>query len=238
MSSLTLFEKFGPFTPAVSCTVEAGKFGTAAGTVLRCSAFEISAVTTFPAGNSRPELGVALRGAPRSRAAAAGAWACAATPTRRRPRCRTISLCPSCRTTATPAGGTSPTSPTSIRSSSPPATTACCTGPAPTRSCSRRRRSPPRPRVPGRRPACSSRNCRLRSPAGSRTRARPTSATWPRSSTRPACSPSCPPRCRSWKRTSCRRSTRSPRASSTRRPTRFLLTRRATRSRRRSPISA
>ena len=59
-----LVEQYGPFTPAVSCTVEAGKFGSGAGTVLRCSAFEIAAVTTFPAGNPRPELGVALRGAP------------------------------------------------------------------------------------------------------------------------------------------------------------------------------
>ena len=59
-----LVEQFGPFTPAVSCTVEAGKFGSAAGTVLRCSAFEIAAVTTGQGGNPNPELGVALRGAP------------------------------------------------------------------------------------------------------------------------------------------------------------------------------
>jgi hypothetical protein len=61
---VTLIKQYGPFTPAVSCTVEAGKFGSGAGTVLRCSAFEIAAVTTFPAGGPRPELGVALRGAP------------------------------------------------------------------------------------------------------------------------------------------------------------------------------
>ncbi len=59
-----LVEQFGPFTPAVSCTVEAGKFGSGAGTVLRCSAFEIAAVTTGQGGNPNPELGVALRGAP------------------------------------------------------------------------------------------------------------------------------------------------------------------------------
>ena len=59
-----LVEQFGPFTPTVSCTVEAGKFGSGAGTVLRCSAFEIAAVTTGQGGNPNPELGVALRGAP------------------------------------------------------------------------------------------------------------------------------------------------------------------------------
>ena len=59
-----LVEQFGPFTPTVSCTVEAGKFGAGAGTVLRCSAFEIAAVTTGQGGNPNPELGVALRGAP------------------------------------------------------------------------------------------------------------------------------------------------------------------------------
>jgi hypothetical protein len=59
-----LVEQYGPFTPAVSCTVEAGKFGAGAGTVLRCSAFEIAAVTTGQGGNPNPELGVALRGAP------------------------------------------------------------------------------------------------------------------------------------------------------------------------------
>jgi hypothetical protein len=58
----TLVEQFGPFTPTVSCTVEAGKFGSGAGTVLRCSAFEVAAVTNVQ-GNAT-ELGVALRGAP------------------------------------------------------------------------------------------------------------------------------------------------------------------------------
>ena len=43
--------------------------------------------------------------------------------------------------------------------------------------------------APGRCRACSSRSCRPRCRAASRTRARRTSATWPRSSTRPACSP-------------------------------------------------
>jgi hypothetical protein len=57
-----LVEQFGPFTPAVSCTVEAGKFGSEAGTVLRCSAVEIAAVTTVQ--GDATELGVALRGAP------------------------------------------------------------------------------------------------------------------------------------------------------------------------------
>jgi hypothetical protein len=60
----TLVGQFGPFTPAVSCTVEAGKFGSGAGTVLRCSAFEIDAVTTGQGGNASQEFGVALRGAP------------------------------------------------------------------------------------------------------------------------------------------------------------------------------
>jgi hypothetical protein len=57
-----LVEQFGPFTPTVSCTVEAGKFGTGAGTVLRCSAFEIG--TVIPVQGTPSELGVALRGAP------------------------------------------------------------------------------------------------------------------------------------------------------------------------------
>jgi hypothetical protein len=60
-----LVEQYGPFTPAVSCTVEAGKFGSGAGTVLRCSAFEIGVVTTGQSSNPNPELGVALHGAPR-----------------------------------------------------------------------------------------------------------------------------------------------------------------------------
>ena len=67
-----LVEQFGPFTPAVSCTVEAGKFGSGAGTVLRCSAFEIAVVTTGQGGNPNPELGVALRGAPQI--PRGGAW--------------------------------------------------------------------------------------------------------------------------------------------------------------------
>ena len=59
-----LVAQYGPVTPAMSCTVEAGRFGTGAGTVLRCSAVEIAAVTTGQGGNPDPELGVALRGAP------------------------------------------------------------------------------------------------------------------------------------------------------------------------------
>ena len=59
-----LIQQYGPFTPAVSCTVEAGKFGTGPGTVLRCSAFEVAVVTTGQGGASNPAIGVALRGAP------------------------------------------------------------------------------------------------------------------------------------------------------------------------------
>ncbi len=59
-----LVSNYGPFTPAVSFTAEVGNFGTgAAGTVLRCSAFEVAAATTSPSA-SNPPLGVALRGAP------------------------------------------------------------------------------------------------------------------------------------------------------------------------------
>jgi hypothetical protein len=59
-----LIQQYGPFTPAVSCTVEAGKFGTGSGTVLRCSAFEVAVVTTGQGGVSNPAIGVALHGAP------------------------------------------------------------------------------------------------------------------------------------------------------------------------------
>jgi hypothetical protein len=57
-----LVEQAGPLTPAVSCTVEAGKFGSGAGTVLRCSAVEIDVVQPSQGGDA--ELGIALRGAP------------------------------------------------------------------------------------------------------------------------------------------------------------------------------
>ena len=57
-----LVEQAGPLTPAVSCTVEAGKFGSGAGTVLRCSAVEIDVVNPSEGGDA--ELGIALRGAP------------------------------------------------------------------------------------------------------------------------------------------------------------------------------
>ena len=58
-----LVSGYGPFTPAVSFTAEAGSFGTgAAGTTLRCSAFEVAVVTTNVSGDQ--PLGVALRGAP------------------------------------------------------------------------------------------------------------------------------------------------------------------------------
>ena len=57
-----LVEQAGPFTPAVSCTVEAGKFGSGTGTVLRCSAVEINVVNPSEGGDA--ELGIALRGAP------------------------------------------------------------------------------------------------------------------------------------------------------------------------------
>jgi hypothetical protein len=65
----SLVNQYGPFTPAVTCTVQAGKFGTGsgastAGTILRCSAFEVAVVTTGQSANPSPELGVALRGAP------------------------------------------------------------------------------------------------------------------------------------------------------------------------------
>lgn len=58
-----LFDKVGPFTPAISCTVEAGAFPSAPGTVLRCSAFEISVVERSTSA-SVPALAAALRGAP------------------------------------------------------------------------------------------------------------------------------------------------------------------------------
>lgn len=57
-----LVQGAGPLTPAVSCTVEAGKFGSGAGTVLRCSAVEIDVVQPSQGGDA--ELGIALRGAP------------------------------------------------------------------------------------------------------------------------------------------------------------------------------
>jgi hypothetical protein len=58
-----LFDKAGPFTPAISCTVEAGAFPAAPGTILRCSAFEISVVERSSSAPV-PALAAALRGAP------------------------------------------------------------------------------------------------------------------------------------------------------------------------------
>lgn len=63
----------GPFTPAVSFTAEAGSFGTGtAGTMLRCSAFEVAVVTNVSPPPSNPALGVALRAAPQI--PSAGGW--------------------------------------------------------------------------------------------------------------------------------------------------------------------
>jgi hypothetical protein len=64
----------GPFTPAVAFTATAGSFGAGtAGTVLRCSAFEVAVVTTNVSSSpSNPPLGVALRAAPQI--PSAGGW--------------------------------------------------------------------------------------------------------------------------------------------------------------------
>jgi hypothetical protein len=59
-----LVSKSGPLSPAISCTVEAGGFGGTAGTVLRCSAFQVDDITEAAGGAGVPTLGVALRGAP------------------------------------------------------------------------------------------------------------------------------------------------------------------------------
>lgn len=59
-----LFAKTGPFTPAISCTVEAGRFGGQSGTTLRCSAFEVNMITEATSNPNVPALGAALRGAP------------------------------------------------------------------------------------------------------------------------------------------------------------------------------
>ncbi len=59
-----LLGKSGPLSPAISCTVEAGSFGGTAGTVLRCSAFQVDDITELTGGAGVPTVGVALRGAP------------------------------------------------------------------------------------------------------------------------------------------------------------------------------
>ncbi len=60
-----LFDQTGPLTPAISCTTEAGRFNNTAGTVLRCSAFEVDMITDAASTSTPvPALGVALRGAP------------------------------------------------------------------------------------------------------------------------------------------------------------------------------
>ena len=59
-----LLHKTGPLTPAVHCTVEAGRIGGQAGTVLRCSAFEVNIIDETNTGARVPAIGVALRGAP------------------------------------------------------------------------------------------------------------------------------------------------------------------------------
>jgi hypothetical protein len=67
-----LFDKTGPFSPAISCTVEAGRFSGTAGTVLRCSAFEVDMILDPQGSPSVPAIGVALRGAPQI--PRAGGW--------------------------------------------------------------------------------------------------------------------------------------------------------------------
>ena len=69
-----LLEQYGPFTPGVSCVVEAGAFGGRPGTVLRCSSFEVGVVTTEVSA-SDPSFGVALHGAPQI--PRAGGWSMA-----------------------------------------------------------------------------------------------------------------------------------------------------------------
>jgi hypothetical protein len=58
------FDQVGPFTPAVSCTVEAGHSNNLPGTTLRCSVFEVNMITETNIGAPTPAMGVALRGAP------------------------------------------------------------------------------------------------------------------------------------------------------------------------------
>jgi hypothetical protein len=60
-----LFAKTGAVSPAVSCTVEAGRFNNTPGTVLRCSAFEVDMIAAATSSSTpTPAVGVALRGAP------------------------------------------------------------------------------------------------------------------------------------------------------------------------------
>ncbi len=61
-----LVSQHGPFTPAVSFIAQVGSFGAGtAGTVLRCSAFEVGVLSTNVSPSpTNPPLGVALRGAP------------------------------------------------------------------------------------------------------------------------------------------------------------------------------
>ena len=59
-----LFDQVGPFTPAISCTVEAGQSNNLPGTTFRCSAFEVEMITEANTGAPVPAMGVAVRGAP------------------------------------------------------------------------------------------------------------------------------------------------------------------------------
>ena len=59
-----LISGYGPFAPSISCTVEVGAFDGHPGTVVRCSAFEVAAITRGAPGSLTPSFGVALRGAP------------------------------------------------------------------------------------------------------------------------------------------------------------------------------
>ncbi|HTA42920.1 MAG TPA: hypothetical protein VK789_10765 [Bryobacteraceae bacterium] len=60
-----LLAQTGAVTPSISCKVEAGKFSAGtSGTVFRCSAFDVDAITQSTGGAPTPSFGVALRGAP------------------------------------------------------------------------------------------------------------------------------------------------------------------------------
>jgi hypothetical protein len=59
-----LFARIGALDPAIACTVEAGSFNSQAGTVFRCSAFEVNMITEPASSSLVPALGAALRGAP------------------------------------------------------------------------------------------------------------------------------------------------------------------------------
>jgi|GEM_PF-1528977 hypothetical protein len=59
-----LFEETGAFTPTIASSIEVGQSGSVAGTILRCSAFEVSIITQSNTGAPVPAIGVALRGAP------------------------------------------------------------------------------------------------------------------------------------------------------------------------------